>query len=169
MLRYIFLMLFALTTTIASAQYTAVRVNTLALATGTINAGVDVTVSEKWSVDVAGAWSPLLDHSTAITAGVKRWRFEPNVGWFWGVHSAYSNFQFDEKVGFALGAGSSVGYSWILSRRWNFSVEGGLGLFFIHDRWLVTDTSSLEDIVIRHRKRVMLLPSKVEVSFSYLF
>ncbi|MFR9505996.1 MAG: DUF3575 domain-containing protein [Rikenellaceae bacterium] len=169
MLRAIFIMLVTLTTYTASAQFTAVRVNTLALATGTLNAGVDVTVSDKWSIDVAGSWNPIFDHSTAITAGVKRWRFEPNVGWFWGAHSTYSAFEFDKAVGFAVGAGSSLGYSWILSRRWNFSVEGGLGLFFVHDRWLVPDTSLLEDIVIRHRKRVMLLPSKVEASFSYLF
>ncbi|MFI3265249.1 MAG: DUF3575 domain-containing protein [Rikenellaceae bacterium] len=169
MKKIIFIMLLSLTTSVASAQYTAVKVNTIALATGTLNAGVDVAVSEKWSIGVAGSWNPILDHSTAITAGVKRWRFEPNVGWFWGVHSVYSSFEFNEKIGFAVGAGSSVGYSWILSRRWNFSLEGGLGLFFIHDRWLLPDTSPLEDIIIRHRKRVMLLPSKVEASFSYLF
>jgi len=32
----------------ASAQYTAVRVNALGWAVGTLNAGVDVAVAQKW-------------------------------------------------------------------------------------------------------------------------
>ena len=162
-------MLFALTTTVASAQYTSVRVNTLALATATLDAGVDVAVSPKWSVGASAIWSPLLNHSTALSLNAKRWRFEPNVGWFWGMHLASARYKVDNKIGWAVGGGSSIGYSWILTKRWNFSLEGGLGVFYLHDRWLVPDTSPLEDIIIRHRKRVMLLPSKLEVSFSYLF
>ncbi|MFR9554282.1 MAG: DUF3575 domain-containing protein [Rikenellaceae bacterium] len=162
-------LLLALTSSIASAQYTAVRVNTLALATGTLNAGVDVAVSDKWSVDVSAMWSPVLNNATSLTAGVRRWRFEPSVGWFWGMHTSTAYYDIKDKIGWVVGAGSSVGYSWILSKRWNFALEGGLGVFYIYDKWLVPDTSPLEDIIIRHRKRVMLLPSKFEVSFSYLF
>ncbi len=47
----------------AKAQYTAVRVNTLALATGTINAGVDIALSDKWSLDISSVWNPFLDNS----------------------------------------------------------------------------------------------------------
>ena len=43
----------------ASAQYSAVRVNALGWATGTLNAGVDVAVAQKWSVDVSGYWNPI--------------------------------------------------------------------------------------------------------------
>ena len=53
MKRLFVLLLFVLVANAASAQYTAVRVNTLGLATGTVNAGVDVAVSEKWSVEAS--------------------------------------------------------------------------------------------------------------------
>ena len=47
----------------ASAQYTAVRVNALGWATGTLNAGVDVAVAQKWSVDISGYWNPISTES----------------------------------------------------------------------------------------------------------
>ena len=165
------LLTFALvmSTSLASAQYTAVKINTLTLATATLDVGVDVAVSQKWSVGASVMWIPLLDHTTAITFNAKRWRFEPNIGWFIGMHSTTARYRVDEKRGWTTGLGSSIGYSWILSKRWNFSLEGGLGVYYANDKWLVPDTSPLDDILIRHRKRIMLLPSKFEVSFSYMF
>lgn len=170
MMKKIFItMLFAMCSYMASAQYTSIKVNTLHLATGTINLGVDVTIAPKWSVGASAMWNPFLEHSTALTIGAKRWRFESNVGWFIGMQSTAARYTIKKKEGFAVGAGSSIGYAWILSKRWNFSLEGGLGIFYVHDKWLLPDTPATEDIIIRHRERVMLLPSKLEVSFSYLF
>lgn len=161
--------LFALMSSSLWAQYTAVRVNTLALATGTLNAGVDVALSDKWSIDMQAMWNPFLGGSTAVMAGLRRWRFEPNVGWFWGLNTAYSSFEVDDSSGWLTGLGSSMGYSWILNRRWNFSLEGGLGVYYIKDCFLLDGSSLLEDIIVRHRQRIMLLPSKLEATFSYLF
>ncbi len=169
-------MIFACATSFASAQYTSVRVNALALVTGSVNVGVDVALGEKVSADLSASWSPFSGvwsaasgDNMSFTAGVKHWRFEPNVGLFWGLHTTTKRFTEDEKVGWAFGCGSSVGYSWILSQRWNFGVECGLGLYYLHDKWLLLDTSMIEDIIIRHRDRLMVLPSKCEVSFSYMF
>ncbi len=162
-------MLFAVVSYAASAQYTSIRVNTLALTTASLDAGIDVAVSPKWSIGASAMWIPLLDHSTAISLNAKRWRFEPNVGWFLEINSTVARYKVDEKRGWVAGAGAALGYSWILSKRWNFSLSGGLGLYYVHDKWLVLDTSPIEDIIIRHRERLMLLPSKFEVSFSYLF
>ncbi len=159
----------ACVTSFASAQYTSVRVNALALAVGDINAGVDIALGDKVSADLSATWSPFSGDDMSFTVGVKHWRFEPNVGLFWGLHTSTKCFENDEKIGWAFGCGSSVGYSWILSQRWNFAVECGLGLYYLHDKWLLLDTSMIEDIIIRHRDRVMLLPSKCEVSFSYMF
>ena len=63
MKRLFVLLLFVLVANAASAQYTAVRVNTLGLATGTVNAGVDVAVSEKWSVEASAYWNPISTES----------------------------------------------------------------------------------------------------------
>ncbi len=166
---FITFILICVATTVTHAQYTAVRVNALALATGTLNAGVDVAMTEKLSLDISAMWSPTIHNATYLSTGVRRWRFEPNVGWFYGGHGAVARYKKDDKIAFIGGVGTSIGYSWILSSRWNFSLEGGIGLFYVHDKWLVPDTSYLEDIIIRHRNRIIAAPSKAEVSFSYLF
>lgn len=59
MKRIFALSLFVLAANAAPAQDAAVRVNALALATGTLNAGVDVTVSRKWSITASGYWNPI--------------------------------------------------------------------------------------------------------------
>lgn len=165
-------------TTVSYAQFSAVRVNALTLTTGTLNAGVDVAFSDKWSIDGSLSWNPISsDHislsTIAGTVGVRRWRFEPHVGLFWGLHSTaakYNIYNNSHQIkGFLLGMGSSVGYSWMLSRRWNFTIEGGLGLFYMNDRKPIIDNANLNDITIRHNRKIILAPSKFEVSFSYLF
>lgn len=170
--------LLVLLTSSVFAQYTAVRVNALGLATGSINAGVDVAVSDKWSVDVSGYWNPIATgqfrlKTLALTAGVRRWHFEPHVGLFWGVHLTAAQYKVGNNAtqynGWLTGVGSSVGYSWMLSKRWNFSLEGGLGLFYMEDTRWSPNTSPLDDVALQHYRRVVLAPSKLEISFSYLF
>ena len=172
-------LLFALATgATASAQYTTVRTNVLGLATGTVNVGVDVAVADKWSVDVSGYWNLIsterLQFNVLVgTVAVRRWRFEPHVGLFYGIHATAAKYKVGNTgrryYGWTGGAGASVGYCWMLSRRWNFSLEGGLGVFYMRDTLWHPDSSSLEDILLRHCKRVLLAPSKIEVAFSYLF
>lgn len=162
-------MLFALSSTTLWAQYGALRVNLLPLAVGVVEAGVDLAIAERHSVDVAAAWSPQLEGSCAVSVGLRRWRFEPHVGWFVGSYATYSSFEVGGSSGWLAGLGGSVGYSWILSRRWNFSVEGGVGLSYLEDSFWLDDTSTLEDLVLRTRRRVVLCPSRMEASFSYLF
>lgn len=178
MKRIIIILLFVLSANIASAQYTAVRVNALGFATGTVNAGVDIAIANKWSVDVSGYWNPIETDALrtkilAVTAGVRRWRFEPHVGFFWGLHTTAAKYKVGRKDtrynGWLAGIGSSVGYSWMLSKRWNFSLEEGLGVFYMKDTRWNPNTSPLDDVVLHHYRRVVIAPSKLEVSFSYLF
>ena len=159
-------------------QYSAVRINMLGLATGTINAGIDVTVSDKWSLDVSGYWNPvktekLRTNILAAIVGVKRWRFEPHVGLFWGLHTIVAKYKVGRRHtrynGWLTGVGSSLGYCWMLNKRWNFSIEGGLGVFYTKDTKWRMDTSPLNDIVLEHYRRLVVAPSKLELSFSYLF
>ena len=56
------------------------------------------TLAEKWSVDVSGYWNPISTESLranilAATVGVRRWRFEPHVGLFWGLHSTLAKYK----------------------------------------------------------------------------
>ena len=174
MKRLFVLLLFVLAANAASAQYTAVRVNALGLATGTVNAGVDVAVSEKWSVEASAYWNPISTESLrtkvlGAVVGVRRWRFEPHVGFFWGVHSALAQYRVGNRNkrynGWAVGVGASAGYSWMLHRRWNFSLEGGIGLYYMNDtRWNPAPPPG-EDVFLRHYRRIALAPAKLEASF----
>lgn len=162
----------------ASAQYTAVRVNALGWATGTLNAGVDVAVAQKWSVELSGYWNPISTESLranvlAATIGVRRWRFEPHVGLFWGLHSTLAKYKVGNSRtrynGWTTGIGSSVGYSWMLAKRWNLTLEGGVGIYYMDDLRWHPDPSPYEAIRYEHCRRIVLAPSKIEVAFSYLF
>ena len=172
------LLLLALLSHAVQAQYSAVRVNALSLATGTLNAGVDVAVSGKWSVDVSGYWNPIATDNLRIkvlagTIGVRRWRFEPHVGLFWGLHSTIARYRVGNSRsrydGWTLGLGSTVGHSWMLARRWNFSLEGGLGLYYMDDTRWRPRPSPVEDVLLRHCRRIVLAPTKLEASFSFMF
>lgn len=178
MKRLLFFLLLALSAQGASAQYSAVRVNALALATGTLNAGVDIAVTEKWSVDASAYWNPISTDNlrmkvSGCVVGVRRWRFEPHVGLFWGIHSALAQYRIGNRNkrynGWTVGIGSSVGYSWMLARRWNFSLEGGWGLYYINDTRWPAHPASTEDVTVRHYRRFVLAPAKLEASFSFMF
>lgn len=162
----------------ASAQFSAVRVNALGMATGTLNAGVDVAVSEKWSVDASGYWNPIATKNLrakvlAGTLGVRRWRFEPHVGLFWGLHSTVARYRVGNRHtrynGWTIGAGSSVGYSWMLNKRWNFLLEGGLGVYYMNDTRWSSDPSPSQAVLLRHYRRVVLAPSKLGIACSFIF
>ena len=161
-----------------TAQNCAVRVNTLGLATGTLNAGVDITISDTWSIDLSAYYNPIsLDKFRLTTqgafVGVRKWRFEPHVGSFVGIHTLGVKYDIGDDIerynGWAGGVGASYGYSWAIATKWNFTIEGGLGLFYMEDKRQAYHTPPLDDIFIYHYKRLILAPSKLEVSFSYLF
>ena len=130
MKRIFALLLFVLAANAASAQQAAVRVNALALATGTLNAGIEVAVAERWSVVASGYWNPIATDNLRMkvlagTVGVRRWRCEPYAGLFWGLHSTVARYRVgngrNRYNGWTAGAGSSVGYAWrpmeLLARR----------------------------------------------------
>ena len=162
----------------AHAQYTTVRVNGLALLTGTLNAGVDIMVNPRWSIDGTAAWKPIETNTfrskaIAFSFGVRYWRFEPHVGPFIGIHSASAIYDVkytkDYRKGWMSGIGVSYGYSRLLSNRWNITAELGLGCFYMRDKRQEYYTSLYEDLYIYHYRRVVLAPSRAEIGISYLF
>lgn len=92
---------------------------------------------------------------------------------FGGVHSAVAQYRVGNRNkrynGWTVGIGASAGYSWMLHRRWNFSLEGGLGLYYMNDtRWNPAPPPG-DDVFLRHYRRIALAPAKLEASFSYMF
>ena len=103
----------------ASAQFYAVRIDALALATGTLHAGMDFQIAPKLSLDVSGYWNPIRTRGLRTQlliaqAGIRLWRFEPHTGPFWGIYAAGGTFDVGTRrhhyKGHAVGAGASYGY-----------------------------------------------------------
>lgn len=161
----------------APAQNSAVRVNGLGIATGTLNVGLDVGVSQRWSVEGSVYWNPIKGDSfrsqaAAFSLGARYWRYEPHVGPFFGFHNTtiFYNAGTGGKFykGWMTGLGASYGYSWMLSTRWNLTAEFGLGCFYMKDRRRRPHSDN-EDIYVYHHQRLVVAPSRAEISFSYLF
>lgn len=162
----------------ARAQFYGVKVNTLGLATGTVNGGVEFALDKQWSFDVSAYWNPIkTDRFSAkfwyVQPGVRYWRYEHFVGPFYAAHLAYGRYNVGNDrwhyKGWFAGLGFSYGYTWMLSKQWNFTLEGGLGFYFMRDRKRFYETDDWTPVRIVHYRRVVLAPSKLEVTFSYLF
>jgi hypothetical protein len=162
----------------ARAQFFGVKTNALGLATGTVNAGVEVAVAKQWSVELSGYWNPVKTDKFSARAwwvqpAVRWWRYEHFVGHFVATHPAYGRYDTGNAVwhrrGWLTGFGVSYGYTWLLNNRWNFTAEGGLGVYYMSDRKENYEVDDWEPITVVHARRVILAPSKLELSFSYLF
>ena len=171
-------MIASLCVTAASAQYSAIRVNTLGWATGTLNAGLDVTVAEQWSVEACWYRNPIATKTfridaTMVSAGVRWWRFEPHVGRFVGFHAATILYDAGGKnshyKGWMAGLGASYGYAWMLGTRWNLAAEFGLGLYCMRDTKYNYYQDPWQDKIIWHYRRIVVAPTRAEFSFAYLF
>lgn len=161
-----------------AAQFCAIRANALTTLTGTFNFGIDVSVADKWTVDLSGYWNPINTdtYSTkfyGVQIGTKHWLYESFVGHFFGSQLTYASYRWGGKKyyykGHMGGVGFSYGYTWMLSKRWNLTIEAGVGLYYMKDTRCDRLESEYEPTYIRHYKRLAIGPSRAEVSFSYLF
>lgn len=162
----------------AAAQIFAVRADALAALTGTLHLGGEVSVADKWSVEASGYWNPVKSSSLsmnfhALQLGGRYWFYESFVGHFLGQHLTYVGYDLGSRTkrykGNAYGLGVSYGYAWMLSKRWNIALEAGIGLFHTEDTRRDPTVSDWEDEYIYHNRRWTLAPTKLEVSFSYIF
>lgn len=166
------------TATAAKAQFYGVKINTLALTTGTVNGGVEIAVGKQWSLDIPAYWNPINTDSFSsklwyVQPGVRWWMYEHFVGHFFAGHVAYGHYNVGDRdkyfKGWFTGLGVSYGYTWIIGRQWNLTAEGGLGLYFMRHKRKLRTIEDWSPECIRHTKRVAMLPSKLDVTFSYLF
>ena len=149
----------------AAAQIFAVRANALAALTATLDLGAEVSIADKWTVEASGYWNPLRTENLstcfhAVQLGGRYWLYESFVD----LGSRTRRYD-----GLAFGIGLSYGYSWMLSTRWNVAVEAGIGLFRTRDTRRDPTVGDWDDEYIYHYRRWTLFPSRLGVSFSYLF
>ena len=95
------------------------------------------------------------------------------VGHFVGGQLSYVGYDLGSRTrrydGRAYGIGFSYGYAWMLSKRWFVILEAGIGLYRTRDTRRDPTVGDWDDEYIYHYRRWTLAPSRLEVSFSYLF
>lgn len=162
----------------AAAQIFAVRANALAACSATLNVGAEAALTDNWSLELSGYWNPVKTASLsmnfhAVQLGGRYWFYESFVGHFLGQHLTYVGYDLGSRTrrykGHAYGLGVSYGYAWMLSKRWNIALEAGIGLFHTEDTRHDPTVSDWEDEYIYRYRRWTLAPTKLEVSFSYIF
>ena len=149
------LLLFALAlffTQEVKAQQVAVKTNLVYDAAANVNAGIEVGLAKRWTLDVSGnlnAWD--MSHGRKW----KHWFAQPEFrywfcdrfsGHFIGMHlhggqynvgglknsieflgTDFSKLGDHRFQGWFAGAGLAYGYTWILGRHWNLEAEIGFG------------------------------------------
>lgn len=162
----------------AAAQIFAVRANALAACSGTLNVGAETALTDNWSLELSGYWNPVKTASLsmnfhAVQLGPPLLVLRSFVGHFIGQHFTYVGYDLGSRTkrykGHAYGFGVSYGYAWMLSKRWNIALEAGVGLYRTKDTWRDPTVSDWEDEYIYRYRRWTLAPSKMELSFSYIF
>ncbi|MDL2304105.1 DUF3575 domain-containing protein [Bacteroides sp. OttesenSCG-928-D19] len=170
----------------SSAQKIAVKSNLLYDITSTMNLGVEVRLSDRWTIDLPVNYNPwsLADGARLRHWGVqpeaRYWFCEPFFRTFIGVHAHYADFNVgrwpdwgfvapnmkeNRYQGNLLGAGVSVGYTWILKKRWSIEASLGLGYARIwYDKYPCDDCATKT----KDTSRNYLGPTKAAVSLIYV-
>lgn len=136
----------------AFAQQSALKTNTLYLATATPNAALEFALSPKTTFAVEAGMNPWtfsdekkLKH-WLVQPELRFWNCEAFNGSFWGVHAlggqfnaggiklplgVFPSLENNRYQGWAVGGGLTYGYQWMLSRRWNLELSAGVGYLYI--------------------------------------
>lgn len=160
----------------ADAQTSAVKTNTLYLATTTLNAAIETSLGKRTTAELAAAYNPWTFrsdkkmHLLLLQPEIKFWTCERYEGSFWGIHLHGAQFYggFSSKLydGYLAGAGISYGYDWILSNHWNLEAEIGAGVA----RLWYKESPNLPCLKCQERKHSNYVgPTKAALSLVYMF
>lgn len=177
----------------ASAQTAAVKTNLLYDATATINAGVEVALAPKWSLDLSG------NYNSWTMPGNRKWKHwlaQPEArywfcdkfaGHFLGVHALggqcnvgnidlhglkflgtdFGKLKDNRYQGWFAGAGVAYGYAWVLGRHWNLETEIGVGYIYTrYDKFQCVDCGRRLAENVPHN---YFGPTKAAINLVYLF
>lgn len=176
----------------AKAQNVAVKTNLLYDALLNVNAGVEVGLAPKWTLDVSGdfnGWT--LSHDRRW----KHWLVQPEArywfcdrfgGHFVGVHAHggqfnvgnlnndikflgtdFSKLSDHRYQGWFVGAGVAYGYAWVLGRHWNLEGEIGIGYSYTrYDEFRCEGCGKKTDEDKTHH---YFGPTKAAVNLVYVF
>ena len=185
------LLLALLTASGVRAQHFAVKTNLLYDATATINAGMEIGLAPRWTLDLSGNYNGWVINEHKW----KHWMAQPEFrywfcdrfsGHFLGFHALGGQYNIgnirnsisflgtdfskltDNRVeGWGVGGGIAYGYAWILGRHWNLEAEIGFGYIYTRfDRYKCMDCNRLLERGADHH---YIGPTKAAINLVYLF
>lgn len=173
------------------AQKAAIKTNLLYDALLNVNAGVEIGLAPKWTLDLSGnynAWT-IHDHKW------KHWLAQPEARYwfcdrfsrhFLGIHalggmynvgniknninflgtdfSKLTDYRFQ---GWAVGGGIAYGYAFILGKHWNLEAEVGFG--YVYTRYDVLQCQDCGRRIASDRPHHYVGPTKAALNLVYLF
>lgn len=185
--RWVFLMTFlSIVSSKANAQFYAVKVDVLGLATTTINVEGAIVLHNQWTAHLPLKYNPWTisgksyKHATAMP-GIRYWLIDSySRGWFFGVNAVFTAYNFKGLIGdridyfgrnyrykgWGCGGGISAGYSLPIAKRWNIEFEGGIaGVWMDHDIY----DEEWGGLGAGYQKGFLPVPGKIGVNIVYLF
>lgn len=167
-------------------QRVALKTNVLYWATTSLNAGAEMQVAPRWTMDVSASYNPFtfarnrkLKH-VAIQPEARYWLCAPWQGHFVGAHLLYTHYNAggldlpfglwpklkDYRFQGDLGAlGLVYGYSWMLpGRRWSMEAAVGVGYGLTHYTQYACVRCGSK---VGERTRGLFLPTKLSLTFVY--
>lgn len=189
---YVVLLLVIMMAFQTKAQDVAVKTNLLVDVSATVNAGLELGLSNKWTLDLSGnvnAWD-VSRKSTwkhwMVQPEVRYWLCDKFIGHFFGFHlhggqynignlnngikflgTDFSKLTDYRYQGWFAGAGIGYGYSWILNRRWNLEAEIGFG--YSYTRYDKFECAGCGEKVEEDRTHHYIGPTKAALNLIYVF
>ena len=164
----------------------ALKTNLVSWATGTFNLAGEVTLSSRYSLNMAVGYNPwtfsdnMKWKNIHVMPELRFWPCEAFTGHFFGVHGVYMHYNagnvkvpFDSLKdleterwqGDAVGGGLSYGYTWYLSPRWSIEASiGGGYLYLSHDRYECKECGAS----LGKEKKHYIGPTKLGLSLIYI-
>lgn len=165
-----------------SAQHVALKTNLLYWATTTPNAGIEIGLNRKLTLDISGnynAWTFFPDKMSLrhymVQPELRYWNCKRFEGHFFGVHGLGGKFNvgnipfikaLDNYMyrGWVAGGGLSYGYHWVTGQRWGMEVELGMGyLYMEYDKYICRECAE----TVASYRRNYFGPTKLAVSIIY--
>ena len=176
----------------ASAQKVALKTNLLYDATATVNAGIEIGLAPRWTLDISGNFN---DWTMSHKRKWKHWLVQPEArywfcerfsGHFIGIHAHGGEYNFgnlkngikflgsdfskltdNRYQGWYVGGGLSYGYAWILGKHWNLEAELGIG--YIYTRFDKFPCAECGEKIEEDASHHYFGPTKLALSIVYLF
>ena len=158
------------------AQDVAIKTNTLYWLTTTPNLGVELSISKKVTIELAGAYNPWTFKNDKkmrfwlAQPEVKYWLCEKFNGSFIGLHfhgaQYYGGFSSKRYDGYLAGGGFTYGYDWLLSPHWNLEAAIGIGYAYL---WYKESERISCGKCPEKKHKNYFGPTKIALSLTYIF